>query len=208
MSFPYTRDIPDPPNNPSVDVPIMKVNANTIDSWTDVDHIGFNNSQGGKHKQVTIVGNNIPVAQPPTLTSEIYTNNGIADATRPQLFWQNFNSWVGTPTPLLVSPIQLSAVRAWATVTQAGTINTNQSSNVASVTNPSTGHYTVTLKDGATSSDVYAVLLTGQPNSPGNLVNVFSYQVTSITTFTVFSSQPENTAISRNAPFSFIVLQI
>lgn len=54
MSFTYTTGIPNPPNDPSQDVSGMQTNTNSISSWVDVDHVGFNNSLGGKHLQVTI----------------------------------------------------------------------------------------------------------------------------------------------------------
>ena len=57
MTFPYTAGIPNPPNNPSQDVPVMQTNANTINSWVQVDHTGFNNANAGIHKQVTFALN-------------------------------------------------------------------------------------------------------------------------------------------------------
>jgi hypothetical protein len=53
MSFTYTTGIPNPPNDPSVDVPNMQTNTNTINSWTEVDHIGFNNGLAGQHTHIT-----------------------------------------------------------------------------------------------------------------------------------------------------------
>ena len=63
-NFTYTRDIPDGPNDPSEDQPIMKVNANSIDSIIAVEHFGFNNNNGGLHQQVTmpVRGSNAPVS--------------------------------------------------------------------------------------------------------------------------------------------------
>lgn len=47
--FPATKEIPDAPNNPSNDQPIMEINNNSmIDIW-DVDHVGFNKNNGGYH---------------------------------------------------------------------------------------------------------------------------------------------------------------
>ena len=48
----YNRDIPDAPNNPSVDQPKMKTNTNSIDTILAVDHISFNATDGGYHKVV------------------------------------------------------------------------------------------------------------------------------------------------------------
>lgn len=54
MTFTYTRDRPNPPNNPSSDVPDMLQNTNSIDDLISVDHFSFNVSEGGKHKQVQL----------------------------------------------------------------------------------------------------------------------------------------------------------
>lgn len=59
----YNRDIPDGPNNPSVDQPKMKTNTNSIDNLIGVDHFSFNDANGGLHKQV----NMITEASPPLL---------------------------------------------------------------------------------------------------------------------------------------------
>lgn len=48
----YNRDIPDQPNNPSVDQPDMKINTNSVDDIINVDHYSFNDNLGGLHKQV------------------------------------------------------------------------------------------------------------------------------------------------------------
>jgi len=53
--FNYTRDRPNPPNNPSSDVPSMKINNNSIDDLIDVDHFSFNEANGGLHRQMQIV---------------------------------------------------------------------------------------------------------------------------------------------------------
>ena len=54
MSFVYTIGVPNPPNNPSADVPKMQTNTTSIYNLINVDHVPFNNSNGGKHKQVQI----------------------------------------------------------------------------------------------------------------------------------------------------------
>ncbi|HMG16084.1 MAG TPA: hypothetical protein VK590_11590 [Saprospiraceae bacterium] len=51
-TFAYTRDIPNPPNNPSSDVPNMKINTNSISDLINVDHISFGVANGGYHKVV------------------------------------------------------------------------------------------------------------------------------------------------------------
>ena len=53
-NFTYTTGIPNPPNNPSSDVPGMQTNCNSLNSLISVDHIGFNDgsNNGGRHLQV------------------------------------------------------------------------------------------------------------------------------------------------------------
>lgn len=60
---PYTINIPNGPNSPSADQPIMQQNTNSINSLIGVDHYGFNNNLGGLHQQVQMPKlNSIPLA--------------------------------------------------------------------------------------------------------------------------------------------------
>lgn len=58
-SYTYNNDIPDGPNNPSVDQPKMKVNTQSIASILggdpSVDMIGFGDVNGGWHRKITYV---------------------------------------------------------------------------------------------------------------------------------------------------------
>lgn len=59
----YNLNIPNPPNNPSIDVPNMQTNTNSIANLWLQDHFGFNDSLGGDHKQISmpvIAGGSIP----------------------------------------------------------------------------------------------------------------------------------------------------
>jgi len=51
-NFQFTRDTPFATHNPSSDQPIMQTNTNSEDSIWTVDHFGFNDNNGGLHKQV------------------------------------------------------------------------------------------------------------------------------------------------------------
>ncbi len=57
MTFTYNDNIPDALNNPSQDQPKMKANTNSIDSLINVDHVSFNQANGGYHKVVHILNN-------------------------------------------------------------------------------------------------------------------------------------------------------
>lgn len=54
-NYTYTRGIPNGPNNPSADQPIMQTNANSTDSILDIDLYGFNDNNGGLHQKSTYV---------------------------------------------------------------------------------------------------------------------------------------------------------
>lgn len=80
MSFPYTRDRPDPPNNPSSDVPDMKINTNSTDSIIGVDHVGFNLPNGGYH---TIIHQGVQASDPAAIPNinQVYTKLYTPDTT-------------------------------------------------------------------------------------------------------------------------------
>ena len=50
--YSYNLNIPDAPNNPSSDQPLMKTNTNNIDAIIDEDHYSFDEANGGLHRQV------------------------------------------------------------------------------------------------------------------------------------------------------------
>ena len=53
--YSYNTNIPDGPNNPSADQPLMKQNTNSIDQILDVDLYGFGDNNGGYHQKSTYV---------------------------------------------------------------------------------------------------------------------------------------------------------
>jgi hypothetical protein len=67
MSFTYVQNIPSANNDPSTDQPNMQTNTNTINSWAQVNHVGFNTGTSGQHTQVGFPG---PVTPVPTVTGE------------------------------------------------------------------------------------------------------------------------------------------
>lgn len=58
--FVYNRNIPDGPNNPSVDQPDMETNTNSTDDLIDIDHFSFNDANGGLHRQVNMINQTAP----------------------------------------------------------------------------------------------------------------------------------------------------
>ncbi len=195
-SFTYNRDIPDAPNNPSNDQPKMKINTNATDDLIAVDHVSFNTSPGGTHKQVTISSKNAAGAQTDP-QSVVYTGSGTA-STVSQLFYRTQNA-----------TLQLSAIRAWALVDGAtGLVIGSQSRNVSGVVRNSAGNYTVTLTANAVSSANFTVLVSYQNPFPSpNTTRSPIYSITGVGTFNLyFTTSSAATADVTN--FSFQVLQI
>ncbi len=193
MPITYTRDIPDAPNNPSVDQGPMKINTNSIDTIIAVDHYTFADVPSGTHKQVTLSGKNVPLA-PTDPVSVVYSNSGTA-STASQLNYRNQNG---------IFP--LSCVRAWASFAGAsGAILGSQAVN-ATVARVSAGVYTVTVTANALSTVNYAVLLSATNFNP-TILHICGYAITSATQFTIttelFSGSP-----SDPSQVSFMVLQI
>ena len=58
-NYPYTDNVPNPPNNPSVDAPVMKVNTNSIDGIIGTDHVSFNNPNGGYHTLIHAISQGV-----------------------------------------------------------------------------------------------------------------------------------------------------
>ncbi len=84
MTFTYTRDIPNAPNNPSQDQPDMKINTNSTDDLVAVDHTSFNVANGGQHKSIHFNQDASYVPVPPVSPPQLFTNtvSGI-----PQIFY-------------------------------------------------------------------------------------------------------------------------
>lgn len=83
-NLPYTRDIPHATHNPSSDQPIMETNNNSNDTLWAVDHFGFNDNNGGYHKQVHLKNEAAPGIS--TVDGVFYANLANAQSWP---FWQN-----------------------------------------------------------------------------------------------------------------------
>ncbi len=89
-NFDYNTDIPDGPNNPSNDQPLMKTNTNSIDGIIAVDHIGFQQNNGGFH---TVIHQGPQLANPAAIPGfgQTFTKTISADQ---QLFYESGNGVV------------------------------------------------------------------------------------------------------------------
>ena len=196
MTISYNLDIPDGPNNPSNDQPKMKTNTNSINTWTSIDHVQFDASPAGTHKQTTFSSKNVPGAQTDP-QSVLYTKSGTASSVA-QPFFRNQN---GT--------FQVSPIKAWGLVDGAtGTIDTNQSLNVDTVTRNSAGNYSIILTTNAVNSNKFAVLVSYQNGFPApSTTRDPIYSITGTGTFNIFmATSSAFTGDVQN--FSFLVMQI
>jgi len=86
-NFDYIKNIPDGPNNPSVDQPKMKTNTNSINDLIGVDHITFNLNNGGFHTDIHISPQGADPA-PFAGVGQLYTKTVGAPADQ-QLFYES-----------------------------------------------------------------------------------------------------------------------
>jgi len=86
----YTENLPNPPNLPSQDVNAMNQNTNSVNrifvSATNptLDNIGFNNGDGGFHRQVSMKNQVAPGLQ--AQDGVLFANQNVANSWP---FWQN-----------------------------------------------------------------------------------------------------------------------
>ena len=86
MSFPIDGTIPNAPNDPADDQPIMKSNFNNIKGFLTVDHVAPGTVNAGFHSQVHINTNQAA----PGLSGAVgvlFANTGTTSYSQP--FWQN-----------------------------------------------------------------------------------------------------------------------
>jgi hypothetical protein len=198
--FSYNRDIPDGPNNPSVDQPKMKINTNSTDDLIDVDHFSFDEANGGYHRQVTIATKNTPAAQTDpssaiftaqasTLPGAIATNSATTVA---QEFYKNANG---------IFPS--SAIRAFGdflVTTGPLTVTLRNCFNIASVTsNANRTIFTINMISGATNGTNYIFI----PFTTDIAISTSMSVVKAVDTITVTMLPGPNAGI-----FNFIVLQV
>lgn len=160
MSFAYNNGVPAGPNDPSVDQPDMLTNTQSIENIINVDHVTFNNTAGGKHKQVTFASKNTPVAQTDP-QSVLYTASG-TESTVADMSFRNQN---GT--------FPINFVRAYGTFSRVSGGDNPQNVPILSSFNVDTisqvngffTSYTVNLTANATTGTNVGVLVTSSGSS-------------------------------------------
>jgi hypothetical protein len=151
-SFAYNT-VPIATNSPSVDQSAMLQNTNSIRNLINVDHIGFNANNGGRHKQVTLNDVTSQVLQSGN-TSLIHSALGTINNTSAQAFFVNS-----------VASFMLNGIRAFGYIraTGVGPLVPITSYGVATVNQDSAGpnpsmNVTVNLTAGVTTGTTAIVV--------------------------------------------------
>jgi len=183
MSISYNNGIPDAPNNPSNDQPLMKQNTDSIDQLIAIDHVSFNSSNGGFHKKVSL--NNVATTSAPTdPVSIVYTDYTTINPAKPQLFFRNSNS-----------PYPIGAIKAFGSFVTAAAPTFVTQQNCASIAR-AVNNYTITLNANVTSGNNVAVFVMPQVNT---LINNYSFAAGVLS---IVTNMPDGIQIN------FLILQI
>ena len=203
-TFNYYANIPNAPDNPSFDQPLMQTNSQSLNTIIGVDHLTFRQAQGGgpnvsdgQHKQVTFANKFVPIFTPTDPLSIAYTNSGTA-STVSQMFYSSANGI-----------FQVSPIKAWAYCSTAGVIS-SQSVNVATVARLGgfpIGVFAITLTTNAVTTNNFAVLLSSTTSGTSNRP-VGTYQISGIGTFNLAFRDGSSGNLVDPTSFSFLVMQI
>lgn len=201
-SFTFYPNIPNAPDNPSFDQPLMQINSQSTNGLIGVDHVTFNQFNpsntpqspgqgGGQHIQVTFNSKNVPVGTPTDPLSILYTNSGVA-STVADMYFKNQNS---------IFPI--SAVRAFGIINgTSGVTDPNQFINLTS--SGGAGTYSITLNAGTVNSTSYGVYI--GINSSISLTATYDNLLTS--GFKVFTYKTVLGSLFAPTAFTVIVYQL
>jgi hypothetical protein len=200
-SFIFNDAIPAAGNNPSNDQPIMLANNVANTGIWDVDHIGFNSVNGGKHTTVSFPSSPIYVVPPSPSGngSVVYVNQGVA-STFPQVYFITSQA-----------NFSLSLIRAYGiypgTAITGAVVATNQF-NISSVMRVSVGLYAVTLNTNIVTSNTFGVMVTSSFTTLKPNVNIVAdYTITGTGTFNLFFHDINSVNVDPTS-FTFTVLQI
>lgn len=143
-TYPFNPNIPAANNRPSDDQPDMLTNNSSTASLIAEDHVGFNTSNGGKHKQVRFQAN-ISAPSIAGIVSALFANVG---PTLSELFFVNSSKTVQlTGLPIGTTGTNYSIVSPWGITLNFGSKSTGGS-----------GSYTVNFQTAVAA--VYSIQLT------------------------------------------------
>jgi len=177
MSYPIDITIPDAPNDPADDQPLMKQNFININSYLQVDHIAAGAPGNGFHKEVTFYNKN-PAALPVDPTSVLYTADGTASTVADMRF-RNANGIF--PVNAIRACVQFvgdSASIAGAALPTTNNINVDKVERVVS------DLYKITLTSGATTGTNFMVFILKNATSATSSYTIAANSITSITVAT------------------------
>lgn len=185
MSFTYNLNIPNPPNPPSVDVPNMQTNTNSINNWVQVDHVGFAGTTSGQHNHVTFpvvqTGTSSPFANTYPI-SQIFPQTFGNVATTEELYYADSSTGGGPRASInrLIPTVKGYAMVNWNGVawTLLGSATNNLQVNIASISAAASTGFTVnftTSLDYSTYSVFTAI--------SGNLSTVYRINSTAVSNF-------------------------
>lgn len=173
----------------------IKNNFTSLNTAWNVDHVGFNASGAGDHKQITLLA---PISDPNKVApiTSVYSKTV---GSRTELFYQNSNT-ASSVTPL-------SCMRAFGVfVPQVGPTLVD-SFNIASVVRNSTGNYTISFTRALPTTN-YAVIATGGMATnfaTGCIIGTANYLVGSFTI--LLRSMTSIVGVDDGLPISFWVFQ-
>lgn len=192
MSFTFYDTIPNAPDNPSDDQPLMKQNNISAKGILAVDHITFDASNGGTHLQVHLPGFTAPAVVNGSATqgSVVYSKAGVADAAYAQLSFKNAHNF----------DMPLNLIKAYRTCDVTGVPINLQTINVSSVTLVGST-YKVVINANVLGSGDYAVYTTTDQAYVSAFLNTMP------TTFDLQFFDGDKNPQTPNK-FSFFVMQL
>jgi hypothetical protein len=188
MNLGYFLGIPAANNAPRVDQPNMQTNTNSISSLIGVDHVGFNQANGGYHKvihttQFSNVANNPPGNNPPNVPARIATigqlicaqvnqkTNGSGISDEVLIFESGGGRWTQLTTTITSAGNQsLAATSGYTALTGGMIIQWGQGSASNHANNPVS--FNIPFPNAA-----FVVMVNPKSNSPINLSNINGWQV-------------------------------
>ena len=192
-SFPFVNTEPATGTPPRVSQPIIQQNNNSIYNLIAVDHVGFGNTTGGQHNQITIPQYG-SLGNPAGVASSVASAAGTASASTAQLFFKNS-----------LFSMLLSSVKAFGIVSGTSVLN---GYNVTSSSSGGTGIFNITLSI-TMPSDNFSVIATSSVVSGGGYPNVTTtYNITGTTTFTIYAQDTKSYVGIAVPSVSFVVLQV
>lgn len=147
MTFTFDDTIPFATNNPSVDQPKMLANnVANLQIW-DVDHVGFNATNGGTHLQNSFAQFATPVVVGGTPGSVAYPAAGTADSSRAQYFFKNS-----------ITTVPISPIRAFGAFTGGGTLLNGMNLSLNAHV-PGSGVYAFDITNNAVNGLSFSIIL-------------------------------------------------